>query len=138
MPGIKKTVIGTRLDLVNGTDGFHGPHNHAISIDVDLSQFTNKEIDEKGYLKPYIPLARDGTMMGGGSFVYGVTTAPVQVAADNAAGTLAGLGTERIAVFLQAFVVRDYAEDVLGRAYTANEIAAFAAAGSRSVLIYDA
>lgn len=127
--------LGAVRDLVHGTDGFLGPTNHSTPLPVDLTQFTNKEIDANGYLKPYIPLKRDGTMVASG-FVYGVTAAPIKVAEDNADATIAALDTIDVAVYLNACVKRAYAEDVLDRAYTTAERDGFDAAGSKSVLVY--
>lgn len=135
MPIIKES-LGAVRDMEDGTVGFLGPHDHSIAIQVDLSQFTNKEIDADGYLKPYIPLARDGTLCGAADYVYGVTAERVKVADDNADATIAALGDQDIAVHLRATVVRAIAEDVLDRAYTADEIDAFITAGSQSILIY--
>lgn len=132
---IVKTVVGAVTDIEDGTVGFLGPHDHSISIPVDLSQFTNKEIDADGYLKPYIPLTRAGILVAAG-YVYGVTVERRKVADDNETATIAALGTEDIAIHLRATVVRHIAEDVLDRAYTSAEIAGFVAAGSQSILIY--
>lgn len=137
MPGINRTIIGAPTDMTNGTDGFLGPHDHSVSIPVDLTQFTNKEIDADGYLKPYVPLRRGGLVVSGaGQFVYGVTAEAFKVADDNADDTIAALGTVDVPVYLRPTVVRHYAEDVLDRAYTSNELSAFDAAGSKAVLIY--
>lgn len=114
---------------------FVGPVNHTVAIEVDLSALTDDEIDAKGYLKPAIPLTKDGALLATGDFVYGVTVEEVKVAADNAAGTIAALGTQQIAVALICAVNEDLAEDILGRAYTADEIAGFDLAGSKCVLI---
>jgi hypothetical protein len=133
---IKKTVLGSVLDLEDGTSGFLGRNDISISVPVDLSQFTSKEIDADGYLKPYIPLTRAYVLPGAGTYVYGVTAERVKVADDNEDATIAALDTQDIAVFLRPNVVRAIAEDVLDRAYTADEIAAFNAAGSKSILIY--
>jgi hypothetical protein len=133
---LRKETLGTARQFEDGTVGFLGPIDHTISIPVDLTQFTNKEIDDDGYLKPYIPLDRAGAMIGGSpAFVFGVTVERRKVADDNATDTIAALGTEDIAVALICCVVRDIAEDVLDRAYTANELAGFDRAGSKSVLV---
>jgi len=132
---LKKETIGTSRQFEDGTVGFLGPIDHTISIPVDLTQFTDKEIDEFGYLKPYIPLQRDGTMLGSSDFVYGVTVERRKVADDNESATIAALGIEDIAIALICCVVRDIAEDVLDRAYTAAEVAGFDLAGSKCVLV---
>ena len=135
MPGIKKTVLSSPADLA-GNDGWIGPIDHTVAIPVDLSQFTDKEIDADGYLKPYIPLTRAGEMLGAGDFVFGVTVAPFKVADDNETATLAALGDMDVPIALIACINRAFCEDVLDRAYTTDEIAGFDAAGSKCVLIY--
>jgi hypothetical protein len=135
MPGIKKTVLSSPIDLA-GNDGWIGPIDHTIAIPVDLTQFTAKEIDADGFLKPYIPLTRAGVMIGASpAFVYGITVAPFKVAEDNATATIAALGTVDVPVALIACVNRDFAEDILDRVYTANELAGFDRAGSKCVLV---
>lgn len=58
--------------------------------------------------------------------VRGVTIEPEKVAADNAAGTIAALGTVGIVVGLIGALNRDIVEDNLGRVLTADEVAGFA------------
>lgn len=102
-------------------------------VQVDISDLTTKEVDADGFLKPGVPFAKDGSLVGTGVAVWGVTieaikiphaTIPptdVSLAADTATAPVAvGFG----------LVNRDIAEDNLGRAYTADEIAGFALAGS--------
>lgn len=134
MPGIKKTVLTEATDLA-GPDLFLGPVDHTMAIPVDLTQFTDEEIDSDGNLKPGIPLTRAGELLGSGDFVFGVTIEKFKVAEDNVTDTIAGLGTEDIPVALISCVVRDVAEDILGRAYTADELAGFDIAGSKTVLV---
>src|SRR6187549_4102790 len=99
---LRNTSKGAVRDLTLGTDLFlPGYAMGQISIPVDLTQFTNKEIDADGYLKPGIPLARTGILVAGSpAFVYGVTSEHRKVADDNETATIAALGTEDIAVFL--------------------------------------
>jgi hypothetical protein len=132
---ITKTSLGSVFDLEDGTSGFLGRNDISIAVPVDLTQFTNKEIDADGFLKPYIPLSRSYVLVASGA-VYGVTAERVKVADDNASGTIAALGTQDIAIFLRANVVRAIAEDVLDRAYTTAERDGFDAAGSKCILIY--
>ena len=135
---LRKNSLGAVRDLTNGTDLFiPGTAKGMISIPVDLTQFTNKEIDADGYLKPGIPLDRLGVMIAGSpAFVFGVTTEHRKVADDNESATIAALGTEDIAILTQVDVNRFIGEDILDRAYTANEIAGFDRAGSKCHLIY--
>ena len=139
MPGIKKTVLTEAQDLA-GTSDLFLPQSvqYTVAIPVDLTQFTDKEIDADGNLKPGIPLTRAGLMLDGtvGEFVYGVTVESFKVAADNATLTIADLSDAfDVPVSLLCAVVRDIAEDVLDRAYTADELAGFDAAGSKCILV---
>jgi hypothetical protein len=98
-------------------------------IQVDVSLLTNAEVDAQGYLKPGVPLKADGTLVANGQAVYGLTIEAEKIADGNTA--LAGITVDPlVAVTTIALVNRDIAEDNLGRAYNANEIAGFALAGS--------
>lgn len=63
-------------------------------------------------------------------YVYGVVLEPVKVAAGNTSTLLDAATDIDVAVVRGGLVNRDVAEDNLGRALTATEIAAFQAAGS--------
>ncbi len=69
------------------------------------------------------------------SNVFGVTVEHVKVADDNAAGTIAALGDEDIAVATICQVNKAYAEDVLDRSYTAAEVSGMAPGASGVVLL---
>lgn len=113
-----------------------GPVDHEVQLPLVLSGFTNKEIDAYGYLKSGVPVTKAGTLVGASpAFVYGVTIEPVKVAADNATGTLAALGTVDIGVCVIGAYIQDMGESNLDRVLTANEIAGFDRAGSKLVLI---
>jgi hypothetical protein len=137
MPGIRKTVLSSATDIAGTSDLFLGGNvQYTVAIPVDLTQFTNKEIDADGYLKPGIPLTRAGEMLGAGDFVYGVTVEAFKVADDNETTTIAALSEAfDVPVTLLCAVVRDIAEDVLDRAYTADELAGFDVAGSKCILV---
>lgn len=126
---------------------FVGPVNHTVGVEITPSDFTNDEIDEFGYLKPGIPLTRDGELItltpGDGDdpdvlgVLYGVTVEHVKILENNATATIAaGTAPVEVAVANIAALNRDAAEDILGRAYTAAELAAFDAAGSTVKLYY--
>lgn len=121
------TPSGSGLDYANP---FIGPVDHTLQVAVTLSGLTSAEIDSYGYLKPGVPFAADGTTVGAGEYVYGVTVEAVKVANDNATATIAALTTQQVALAIIGMVNRDVVEDMLGRAYTAAEIAGFALAGS--------
>lgn len=114
---------------------FVGPINHTVGLAVALSGLTNKEIDSKGYVKAGVPFAKNGTLVTAGEFVFGVTVEATKVAADNEAATIAALGTVELAIAVIAVVNRDIAEDILERAYTADEVTGFDLAGSKVVLL---
>lgn len=115
---------------------FVGPINHTVSIDVDLTALTSDEIDAKGYLKPGLPLDKAGALVGAApAFVYGIVVEATKVAEGNAAGDISGAGTQMITVALISAVNKDVVEDNLARALTADELAGFDRAGSKTVLI---
>jgi hypothetical protein len=98
-------------------------------VKVDLSDLTDNEVDADGYLKPGVPFAKDGNLVGNGIPVYGVTIEAIKVATDGLAATL-DAATDCFVTLGFGLVNRDVAEDNLGRAYTADEIAGFDLAGS--------
>lgn len=125
--------------MAGGGDGFYGspflgPVDYVYAIQVNLTQFTAAEIDAYGFLKPGIPLTRAGLLLVATNSVHGVTVEAMKVATDNAAGTIAALGTIDVPVAVIGVINRDIAEDILGRAYTAAEIAGFDLEGSKLVL----
>lgn len=110
---------------------FLGRIDHTAQIDVDLSGFTEDEIDSRGYLKPGVPLTKDGALVGVAGLLFGVTIEPLKVVEGRVTGfAQAGideLGVITVAVATHGQVVLDAAEDILGRAYTEDEIAGFEA-----------
>jgi len=99
-------------------------------VKVDVSTLTTSEVDTAGFLKPGVPFLKTGLLVTAGA-VYGVTIESIQVAASNAAGDIAAAVDPFVTLGTFGTVVRDIAEDVLGRAYTAAEIAGFDVAGSK-------
>jgi hypothetical protein len=133
------------ISIVN-TDGgmnygnvFVGPVDHPAHIKVDISGLTDKEVDSRGYLKPGVPFEEDGTLVGSGEFVFGVTIEAVKLPLAVLPATTSSLGSETsdcfVAVGTIGQVSQDVAEDNLGRAYTGDEIAGFNVAGSKLVLL---
>lgn len=128
------------ITKTSGTTGYGHPFvGDTLTLEqvvVDVSELTTNEVDADGFLKPGVPFKKDGTLLDGtsGEFVYAVNPEPqwighatipptnVSLAADTRTVPL-GMGT-------RGDVNRDIAEDNMGRAYTANELAAFDAAGS--------
>jgi hypothetical protein len=103
-------------------------------VQVDISDLTTAEVDADGYIKPGVPLAKTGDTVGVGVAVYGVTIEPIKTPhatiPPTNASLLADTGTFPCAVGIVGLVNRDIAEDNLGRALTADEIAGFDLAGS--------
>lgn len=110
-------------------DPFTSENDDAGHVKLDVSVLTTDEVDAYGYLKPGVPLKSDGTLVSGaGQTVYLVTTEPIQIAEDNSA--LAGDTSDPlIGGRMSGTINRDIAEDNLGRAYSANELAALALGG---------
>lgn len=109
-------------------------------ITVDMSDLTyadgsGGEVDADGYIIPGVLLKSDGTLADAtpGEYIYGVvieaTKVPglTTVAAD---ATVQAASDFQVAVARGGLLNRDMVEDNLGRALTANELAALAAAGS--------
>lgn len=106
-----------------------GPLNTDV-VKVDVSALTTNEVDTYGFLKPGVPFLKTGLPVTAGA-VYGVTIESIKVAASNAAADIAAAVDPFVALGTIGTVNRDIAEDNLGRAYTAAEIAGFDLAGSK-------
>lgn len=112
---------------------FIGPINHTVAIRVDVSTLTSVEVDANGWLKPGILLLQAGTpVTGAAQVIYGAVVEPVKLA-DDVAG-LASAPDVDVSVALFCLLNRDILEDIMGRALSANELAAVAAAGSHVAL----
>lgn len=111
---------------------FIGPIHHTAQIAINVTTLTSAEIDADGYLKPGVPFQANGTLItAAAQVVFGVSIEPIQVAAGNTAPQIAAADSSfQIALATIAQINRAAAEDILGRAYTANEVAGFALAGS--------
>ncbi|HSH45054.1 MAG TPA: hypothetical protein VK966_04320 [Longimicrobiales bacterium] len=114
---------------------FVGRADHTLAIRITPGDFTTDEVDAHGYLKPGVPLDRDGALVGAApAHVFGCVAEAVKIADDNAAATLAAADAVDVAVVVLGVVNRDVLEDILGRALTADEAAGFDRAGSKLVL----
>lgn len=102
-------------------------------VRVDISDLTTAEVDADGRIKPGLPLRKTGDIIGSGNAVYGVVIEAVKIVAANPtdASLAANTGTFPVVVGTIGTVNRDVAEDNLGRALTADEIAGFDLAGSK-------
>lgn len=116
---------------------FIGAVEHPAQIKVDVSGLTVAEVDEFGYLKAGVPLAKTGILVGADpAFVYGVTFEAQKIVPANPTDvSLAAVTADPIiTVNTIGHINRDVLEDNLGRALTANEIAGFDRAGSKIAL----
>lgn len=108
------------------------PITNRHHIKVDISGLTTAEVDANGYLKPGVPLRLTGGLgvliSAPSQAIDGITIEQTKVAASNATAVLAAATDCLVAVTTHCTVNRDLGEDVLGRAYSADEIAAMAAA----------
>lgn len=126
----------TTLEAETYAQAFKGRLDHSVGINVNLALLTAREIDAKGYLKPGVPFAKDGTLVGiAPDFVYGVTIEPIKVMNDNLPATIAAAGVQNIAVGVIGMVLRQVCVDNIGAALTADELAGFDRPGSKLVLI---
>lgn len=98
-------------------------------VKVDLSTLSDEEVDADGYIKPGVPLAKDGTIVGSGVAVWGVTIEAIKVASGGTDAIL-DAATDCFVTVGFGLCNRDIMEDNLGRALSSDEIAGFALAGS--------
>lgn len=132
-PKVTKNVVGASQDYGHP---MIGPVDHTHQLAVNVAVLTTREVDSKGYLKPGVLFAKDGTLVGiAPDYCYGVVFAPVKVANGNAAGDLTAAGVQRVAVCRIGIVNGDIAEDNLGAVYTADELAGFERLGSHLGLV---
>lgn len=116
---------------------FVGPIDHTVAIRVDVSAMPAAYVDQYGYLKPGAPLQRAGVSADAvaPAFVFGCVAEATRIHTDNT--TLAGVTKDvDVTVVPMGTVNRKLLEDNLGRVLTANELAAFNAAGSKIALLY--
>jgi type 1 fimbria pilin len=112
--------------------------SHPLSVNADISDLTTNEVDENGELKPGVPFKVDGTLCDGtaGEYVFGVVIEPTKIVDPNPTNVslAANTGAVPVAVGVIGIAQRDVIEDNLGRALSANEIAAFGRAGCHLAL----
>lgn len=118
MPITKKTLADG--DGRYATAGlFVGPVDHTDVVNVTGSNFTNV-LTDSGHLPAGVPVAANGGTVGADTPVYGVTIEPVHVQ---------DLQDVPVAVATIGQLNRAAAEDNIGRAFTANEVAGFGEPG---------
>lgn len=134
MPISKKSTAGT----TTYGNPFVGSIDHMLQVVVDVSELTTAEVDADGYLKPGVMFKSDGTQPDGSGFVYAINPEPQNLRLDTVpptdASLLADTKTFALGMAVSGVVNRDIVEDNLGRAMSANELSAIAAAGSQFVL----
>lgn len=115
---------------------FVGPINHTVGIRVDVSTLTTAEVDADGYIRPGVLLKENGALADAtaNETIYGAVVEATKIADDNVAGTLAAADDVEVPVAMFVLINRDILEDSLGRAVSANELAALARGGSHVVL----
>lgn len=126
------------ISATTGGDVYHspmiGPVHHTQQIRLDVSTLTTAEVDSNGYLKPGVVVNSAGDPVAAGQAVYGVVFEATKLAHATIPPTDVSLAADTadhdICVATHGVVSRDIAEDNLGRAYTADEIAGFALANS--------
>lgn len=110
---------------------FVGPINHTAQIAIDVTALTSAEVDADGFLRPAVPFTAAGALVAAGDAVFGVSIEPIKVADGNEAADFAAAdASTQIGVATIAQINRAAAEDMLGRAYTADEVAGFLRDGS--------
>ena len=112
---------------------FVGPLYWPVGVLCDVSTLTVNEVDTNGYIKPGVILQANGDKITGASQIaYGAVIEAVKVAPAGSDNTALGLITTDVEVPVALFCLlnRDILEDSLGRALSADELAAVNAAGS--------
>lgn len=110
---------------------FIGPILMTVPVLLDVSSLDTEEVDQNGWIKPGVILRQNGAVISGASQIaYGCVAEAVKIAADNAPATLAAAADVSIPVAVWCVLNRDIMEDSLGRALSANELAAVDIAGS--------
>jgi hypothetical protein len=125
---------------------FIGPVDHPVHAKIDVSALLidgaqGSQVDAKGYLKPGTPfklVAGVAVPLAGtaGEYVYGVVIEATKIVPENPTNASLSAVTSDpfVALATHGLINRDILEDNLGRVLHANEVAAFAAAGSHLAL----
>lgn len=118
---------------------FMGPMTRTRQVPVNVAAFTANEVTAEGYLKPGVPIykadgANGALVSAPAQRIDGVTFELQKIAASNAGADLAAAGVVQVVIGVGQ-VVQKQVEEMLGRVLSANELAAFDAAGSHTKLI---
>lgn len=134
MPIVMTSTVGGEIhpNPFLGPTDFRAP----VRTPAGLAGFTTDEIDQYGYLKQGVLLKRTGVLADGtvGEKIYGAVVEATKIAASNSAGDLAAAAAATVIVSLIGSMNRAVLEDSLGRAVSADELAALD--GVPLVLIY--
>ena len=120
---------------------FDGPTNFQVQGVIDITALTSAEVDSDGYIKPGVPLREISTgvfglVNGAAQVIRAMVPESIKVANGNAAGDLSAASNAfPIGLYTRTQARRPIIEDNLGRVLSANELAAFAAAGSTITLV---
>lgn len=108
---------------------------HVTSVVVDVSALTTTFVDADGYLKPGTILRINGTVVSGADQIaFGMVRFPIKVAATNT-DTALGAGVDiPVPVVTHGVVNTTLCADLLGRALSANELAALVLGGGNIVV----
>ncbi|MCY7376309.1 MAG: hypothetical protein LH472_10110 [Pyrinomonadaceae bacterium] len=113
---------------------FVGNIDHFVSVRIDISALTSREVDAAGHLKPGATFnLATGLLPTAAGQKVGVTHEPIKLGATLAL-VQANTNDPFVALGVIGVLNRDIMEDNLGSAVSANEIAALDGAGSRLVL----
>jgi hypothetical protein len=119
-------------------NAFKGPVNFTAVVKVDPQYLTNKEVDSRGWLKPQVPLMRNGRLASAvatpGEALYGCVVEPVKIATGNTAPELLAADEAPITVATICQINRAILEDTLGRPLSPGELAASNAPGGGVVV----
>ena len=109
-----------------------GPAKGVLQVVVDISELTTAEVDADGFLKPGVSFKSDGTQPDGSGFMYAMNVEPIKIIDYVPTDALLAADTDTIPVGCATggIINQDIVADNLGRAMTANELAAAVAAGS--------
>lgn len=130
MPTIISKTAG---DTAYGSP-FIGAVQNVLHVKVDVSTLTSREVDADGYLKPGVPFALDGLLLGASNTKRVCMVVEATKIAPNNTGLASITNDPFVACATIATVNRDIIEDNLGGNLTTDEIAALNGVGSTIVL----
>jgi hypothetical protein len=119
------TIAATATEGNSYGNPFVGPAEHRDVVKVDISDLGTGEVDADGYIKPGLPLAKDGNLITAGVPVFGSVIEATKIATGNTDAILDATTDCFIAVCTHGIQNRDITEDNLGRALNADELAGF-------------